>query len=105
MTPQKRRSLHELEEIITDLTISKRALRKENETLKENNPLIQKEHQEWVQNMVRIMKTKQAKINHLKKKNELYKVQIPAESSGNQLSQLAKVADQLVEVDATQDKE
>jgi len=39
------------------------------------------------------MKKKQAQIDHLKKKNEVYKGKIPAESSGNQLDQLKKVAD------------
>jgi len=51
------------------------------------------------------MKKKRAQIDHLKKKNELYKGQILAESSGDQLDQLAEVADQWVAVATTQDKE
>jgi len=48
VTPKKKWSLQEFEEIITELTISEQGLRKENETLKENNLCIRKEHEEWV---------------------------------------------------------
>ena len=51
------------------------------------------------------MKKKQAKIDHLKKKNELYKGQIPAEPSDNQLNQLVEVVDHLVAMRVAQDKE
>lgn len=73
--------------------------------MKENNLRMQKKHEEWVQKVARIMKKKQAQIDHMKKKNELYKGHILVESSDDQLDQLAEVADQLATVATAQDKE
>ena len=53
---------------------------------------MQKEHEEWHEKVARIMKKKQAQIDHLKKKNEMYRGQIHVESSRAQLDHLATVA-------------
>lgn len=88
VTPHKKQSLQELEEIITELTILEQALRKENETQKENNLHMQKKHEEWHQKATRIMKKKQAQNDHLKIKDEIYRGHIQVKASGAQLDQL-----------------
>ena len=53
---------------------------------------MQKEHEEWQEKAAHIIKKKQAQIDHLKNKNEIYRGQIQVEFSQAQLDHLATVA-------------